>query len=264
MVTKNIFLKRKKTHAGMLMSSLLLLASSPAMALDTAEFEQQMNSYLAKPENVEKIGEVLEAHFRKKREDEQKKAAESEQKELEDQFNNPIKLDVSNSPARGKADAKITVVEFSDFQCPYCQRGASVMDELLKEYPNDVKVVFKHLPLPFHAQAKPASRAALAAGEQGKFWEMHDALFKNQQNLTDEGFLEMAKGISGLNVDKFKADLTANASKYDKVIEDDVALATKHGVRGTPGFFVNGVQVRGARPLPYFKDIVERWKTKLQ
>ncbi|MCB0317866.1 MAG: thioredoxin domain-containing protein [Bdellovibrionales bacterium] len=148
------------------------------------------------------------------------------------------------------------MVEFSDFQCPYCKRGADTMAEVLKAYPNDVNLVFKNLPLPFHKQAGPAAKAALAAGKQGKFWEMHDRLFNNQQRLSAGFYEEQAKDL-GLDVEKFKTDL--NDPELEKQLKADMDLAQKHGISGTPGFFVNGVEVRGAMPVDHFKGIIDRW-----
>ena len=108
----------------------------------------------------------------------------------------------------------------------------------------------------FHKQAKPAAAAALAAGEQGKFWEMHDALFNNQRSLSPTFYEEQAEKL-GLDVDKFKKDMESEA--IQKQIDEDVKLAGKHGISGTPGFFVNGVAVKGAYPLDHFKKIVDRW-----
>jgi len=240
-------------------------APTPALAEDAAPsdasggFSKQMEEFLGKDENVEKILAAVGRYQEKKQVEQAKQQAEAAEKEMDDQFKNPIKVDIGNSPTKGKADAKVTVVEFSDFQCPYCEKGAATMEALLKEYPNDVKLVFKNLPLPFHHDAKPAARAALAAKEQGdeKFWAMHDELFKNQRELKEEKFVELAKKI-GLDVDKFKADY-ANAAKYEALIDADMKLAEELGVQGTPGFFVNGVQIRGALPLPQFKKIVDRW-----
>lgn len=230
--------------------------SSPALALDQEAFNKLMDGYLSQDANLEKVGGALEKHFQSKRLRAQQDAQKKELEKLEDQFKNPVKIDVSGSPFKGPEDAKVTVVEFSDFQCPYCSRGMETMYQLADAYPKDVKVVFKHLPLGFHKQAKPAARASMAAHEQGKFWEMHDALFKNQKSLSDAKYVELAKSI-GLDVDKFKADYASG--KYDAQIDKDVKIANENGIRGTPGFFVNGVQVRGARPLPYFKTLVDRW-----
>lgn len=238
----------------------LLAIGAPTLAVAAdvkdQEFASSMDRYLADDKNLEKISDALERFFKKKRDEQEKTAAEAEVKELEEQFKNPIKVDPGNSPARGDKNAKITIVEFSDFQCPYCQRAASTMEELMKEYPNQIKLVFKNMPLPFHSEAEPAAKAALAAHEQGKFWEMHDELFANQQRLGAATYEELAKKI-GLDVEKFKRDM--NDPKLQKAIEEDKELGKKLGVQGTPGFFVNGVQVRGARPAPYFKNIIDRW-----
>ena len=219
-------------------------------------FDKDMEAFLANDENVKKIGDALERYFQKKREEAQQLQARSEQEKMEAQFKNPISVDPGSSPVRGNSTAKVTIVTFSDFQCPFCQRGASIMDDVLKEYPNDVKLVFKNLPLPFHEKAKPAARAALAAGRQGKFWEMHDLLFKNQASFSDEYFVKLAGDLK-LDVDKFKADM--NSPDTEKAIADDTAQAQKLGVNGTPGFFVNGVMISGAQPLPAFKAIIDRW-----
>jgi len=239
-------------------SAAILFGVQLASADDPA-FEKNMDSYLAKEANIEKVAKALETHFTKKRAEQEKTQGEDEAKEMEKQFTNPVKIDIGSSPVRGPKDAKITIIEFSDFQCPFCQRGAQTMDDLLKAYPTDVKVAFKNLPLPFHPQAKPAAVAALAAGEQGKFWEMHDELFKNQQNLSEEFFNQTATKL-GLDMAKFAADL--KNEKLTKQIDDDMQIANTLGVRGTPGFFVNGVQVRGAREPEYFKQIIDRWLKK--
>ena len=133
------------------------------------------------------------------------------------------------------------------------------MKELAAAYPEKVKVSFKHLPLPFHPEAKPAAIASIAAHRQGKFWEMHDKLFENQGSLGADLYSKLAKDLC-LDVAKFEADLKDPA--VAKQVDEDAALATKLGIRGTPGYFVNGVQVRGAQPLPKFKQLVDRWLAK--
>ncbi len=239
--------------------TLALLAAPLCLTATNARaegFDKEMDAFLAKDENVEKLGNALERYFVKKRQSQQEQAAKAESERLENQFKNPVKLDIGESPVRGPKDAKVTIITFSDFQCPFCSRGAATMEEVLKAYKNDVNLVFKNLPLPFHPEAKPAAIAALAAQEQGKFWEMHDALFKNQQSLGKDTYLRLAQEL-GLDMEKFKADL-AN-EKLAKRVEEDAALASKHGVNGTPGFFVGGVLVSGAQPLPAFKTIIDRW-----
>ncbi len=158
------------------------------------------------------------------------------------------------SPFKGPQHAKVTIVEWSDFECPYCSRGASVAHEIMKAYPKDVKFVFRHQPLTFHKNARPAAQAAMAAHKQGKFWEMHDKLFANAKALTEENFLAWAKEL-GLNVDKFKADLAS--AEIDKQVTEDSSDGHKVGAGGTPTFFVNGRKVSGAQPFESFKSIIE-------
>lgn len=130
------------------------------------------------------------------------------------------------------------------------------MEKVLEMYPNDVKLVFKNLPLPMHPEAGPSARAALAAGKQGKFWEMHDAFFQNQAKLNENFYVEKAKSL-GLNVDKFKADMASN--EIAEMVKNDAAIAQQNDISGTPGFFVNGVAVKGAYPPEHFKKIIDRW-----
>jgi protein-disulfide isomerase len=158
------------------------------------------------------------------------------------------------SPAKGPKDARVTIVEFSDFQCPYCSKVGPTLEKVLDDYPNDVRVVYKHYPLSFHKQALPAALASEAAGRQGKFWEMHDLLFQNQRNLSYEAFKGYASQL-GLDVAKFEEDY--KSPELAKQIEADVALARSLGVTGTPGFFVNGRFLSGAQPYAAFKQKID-------
>ncbi len=157
-------------------------------------------------------------------------------------------------PVWGKDSALVTIVEFSDFQCPFCNRVTGTLDQIKKNFPDDVRIVFRQLPLPFHEQAKPAAKAALAAHKQGKFWEMHDKLFANQKALTEENFKKWAQEI-GLDVAKFEKDFKDPA--LDKIIEEDVKTANQFGARGTPAFFVNGRFLSGAQPYPRFEALIK-------
>ena len=125
----------------------------------------------------------------------------------------------------------------------------------MKDYPKDLKIVFKQQPLPFHKDARPAAKASLAAHKQGKFWEYHDVLFENMKKLKQDDLEGYAKGLK-LNMKKFKKDM-ADAS-LEEQIKRDQALAAKIGARGTPTSFVNGYMVRGAQPVAAFKKIIDR------
>jgi len=172
-----------------------------------------------------------------------------------------FKVPLEQSPVHGAQDALITVVEFSDYQCPYCSRAHVTVQQLEKDYGSKLRVVMKQNPLPFHERAKPAASAALAAGEQGKFWEMHDKMFANQTALQDANLEQYAKDI-GLNLDKWKADMSSQ--KVVAQIDQEQKLAASLGATGTPAFFINGRKLSGAQPIDNFKKIIDEELTKAQ
>ena len=161
---------------------------------------------------------------------------------------------VRDAYCKGPADAKVTIIEYSEFQCPFCSRVGPTIKQVVDTYGNDVRVCFKHNPLPFHQDAPLASTAALAAGEQGKFWEMHDKLFGAQQDLKRPALEKHAADL-GLNLDKFKAALDQNP--YKARVDADMAEAANFGARGTPSFFINGKSLRGAQPFDAFKTAID-------
>ena len=245
-------IKRKLILSLSALAALVLSSVMPSQAQDE-QFMKSMDAYIQNDDNLEKLGNALNRHFIKKRQEQETKG---EAERMEKQFANPVKIDIGSSPVKGPENAKITIVEFSEFQCPYCRMGAANVAEVLKQYPEQVKLVFKNFPLPFHAQAPAAAAAAIAAKNQGKFWEMHDKLFANQQQLGDNKYEEWAKEL-GLDVEKFKADMNSEETK--KIIEEEKAQGTAAGVNGTPGYFINGVALTGAQPPQAFKPIIERW-----
>ncbi len=165
------------------------------------------------------------------------------------------KIDVpADSPAHGPKNAKVTIVEWSDFQCPFCSRAVPTLKKIEETYGKDVRVVFRHQPIPFHNNAKPAAEASMAAHEQGKFWEFHDKLFANQQALDRPSLERYAKEV-GLNVDKFKAAL--DSGKFRAKVEADAAAGMAVGANSTPTFFVNGREVVGAQPFESFKPTID-------
>lgn len=155
----------------------------------------------------------------------------------------------------GKKDAPITIVEYSDFQCPFCSRANETVEALKKEYGKKIKVVFKHYPLPMHPDAKPASEASMCVNEQSsdKFWKFHDLLFANQQRMKEKDLLEYAKKV-GADIKKFEDCF--KSKKYAAHVEKNLAEGQKLGVDSTPSFFVNGQPIRGARPIADFKEII--------
>lgn len=167
------------------------------------------------------------------------------------------KVPIGESPAKGVHPAKVTIIEYSDFQCPFCSRVIPTMKKLLETYPNDVRLVFKQNPLPFHAKAGGAAEAALAAHEQGKFWEMHDKLFENQQNL-DRSDLEKYAQELGLDMDKFKAALDLGKFKADIQADINYGNSIPGGGMGTPTFFINGRKIAGAYPFEEFDKLIQK------
>jgi protein-disulfide isomerase len=167
------------------------------------------------------------------------------------------KVDVAagDAPSKGPKNAPVTIIEFSDFQCPYCSRVVPVLKEIHDAYGDKVRVAFKHLPLDMHPFAQTAAEAAMAANEQGKFWEMHDKLFANQQQL-DRLSLDKYAADVGLNVPRFKAAL--DSGKYRERVKQDAAEAAKLGISGTPTLFVNGHKLVGAQPFPMFKTAIDK------
>ena len=163
----------------------------------------------------------------------------------------PIRAD---DPARGPSDAKLTVVLFSDFQCPFCGRVEPSLVQLEQAFPGKVRIVWKHQPLPMHPQALPAALAAEAAREQGKFWPMHDKLFASQQSLSPQIFSAAAKEI-GLDVRRF--DQAVAARKGEGRIQEDQKLAAQVGANGTPTMFFNCRQVVGAQPFERLRAVAE-------
>src|SRR3989338_2499977 len=163
-------------------------------------------------------------------------------------------VSADDDPFRGGKDAKITIVEFSDYQCPYCVRAESVVEQIMETYGNKVKFVYRDFPLPGHQFAQKAAEASECADDQGKFWEYHDLLFENQQSLATSNLKQYAKDL-GLNTEQFNSCL--DSGKYTQEVRKDLNDGASYSVEGTPAFFVNGKPVVGAQPFSVFKEIIE-------
>ena len=168
-------------------------------------------------------------------------------------YNKVHNFPIGSSAIKGNKNAPVTVVEFSDFQCPYCARLQPTLNQVLKAYPKDVKLVFKDFPLSFHKQAKNAAKAARSAGEQGKYWEMHDLIFEKFSTVNEAMFKEFA-GKLNLDMNKFNADYSSN--KYDKLIEQDINMGRTAGVTGTPSLYLNGKRMQ-RRSFEDFKTAID-------
>jgi protein-disulfide isomerase len=168
----------------------------------------------------------------------------------------PPHLDVAAvGPVRGAQAAAVTIIEFSDFQCPYCARARDVMNQVLKAYPGKVRLVYRDYPLPFHEHAEKAAEAGRCADEQHKFWPLHDWMFDHQDALSVEDLEGAAKK---LGLDGKKLHQCLSSGKYATQVADSVDAGEKLGVHGTPAFFVNGVFVNGALPFDTFRKEIDR------
>ena len=171
------------------------------------------------------------------------------------------RVELGDAQTIGPDTALVTIVTFSDFQCPYCARVSPTITDLRKEYGADLRYAFKHNALSFHKQARAAAIAAEAAGEQGKFWEMHDKLFENSRDLTEANFIKWARELK-LDVKRFERDLASTT--LGARVDRHQRQATDLGARGTPAFFVNGRFIQGAQPIESFRALIDEEKTKAE
>ncbi len=208
-------------------------------------------------EALNKAVKVAQEGEGKRRQDEEKKA-------LEDSYNNPILPNLrADESFRGNKDAPITLVEYSDFECPFCSRGFNTVMELMSKYEGKIRFVYKHLPLSFHPQAMPASQyfEAIRLQSPAKAWEFHDRIYKDQRQLQNgEAWLKSI--AKELRVDLARLALDVKSETVKKRIDEDMAEAAKFGFQGTPGFVINGIPVKGAYPINHFEGIVEELKKR--
>ncbi len=167
----------------------------------------------------------------------------------------PAVYEVGRDGVRGAAQPLVTIVEFSDFQCPFCGQAAQVLDEAAKAYPEDVRIVFKQFPLKMHPDAELGARAAIAAGRQQRFWAMHDRLFANRAAMKEEDLKAHAKEL-GLDVDEFMADFASD--EVAAQVEADKTAGRALGVRGTPALFINGLFIGGAPKPEMLAQLIDR------
>lgn len=214
--------------------------------------------------NPNKFIDALNNAVKAAQEGEGKRREEEEKKQLEESFNNPLQAEIrSDESFRGNKDAPITLIEYSDFECPFCSRGFSTVMELMKKYEGKIRFAYKHLPLSFHPQAMPAAQyyEAIRLQSPEKAWQFHDAIYKDQRKLQNgEAFLKAT--AKGLGVDMAKLAKDVKSEEVQKRIDADMAEAAKFGFQGTPGFLLNGVPVKGAYPTSHFDTIIEELKKR--
>lgn len=244
------------------LSALVLTACAPsASQLKKIVEENPDVVFSAIEKHPDKFIEVVNKAAQDAQKKAQEKAQEDETKSRDTEFANPLKPVVEEGRVIfGKADAPITIVEYSDFECPFCSRGYNTVKQVMAEYKDQVRIVFKHMPLDFHPLAMPASQYFEAIAKQGhdKAEKFHDIVFQNQNELKSkkEAFLKEAAKKAGANLAKVEKDLK-DASIMER-INKDMEEARKFNITGTPGFIINGVSLRGAYPFPEFKTIIDR------
>jgi protein-disulfide isomerase len=164
-------------------------------------------------------------------------------------------VSITGAAVRGSDKAKVTIVKFEDYQCPYCKAVQPTFTELLKRYDGKVRIVHKDLPLDtIHPQARPAAEAARCAGEQGKFWDYHDKLYSTGAKFSAEELKNSAREV-GLDIDGF--DKCLASGKFKGAVQNDLLEGAKLGLNGTPAFFINGRELTGAQPLEAFVAIID-------
>jgi protein-disulfide isomerase len=215
-------------------------------------------------EVIEKNGARFQEAFRKSQAEFQRKSREEEQKRqrdmMEEDVRNPKKVALDDTrPYRGKKNATAVLVTYSDFQCPFCRQGFQIAEELRKTHGDNLKFVFKHLPLQFHPLAMPAAKRfeAIAMQSPDKAFRFHDEVFQNQDRLKEgEKYLDDVARKVGADLGRMRRDMESNTVRSH--IEADMEEARKLEIRGTPGFVLNGVVVRGALPVQHFEQILQK------
>lgn len=250
----------------------LMLLSLMAVSCQQAN-EKQIGEMLKKNPNLitdaikanpSEFIEALNEAVKIAQKDQRAKQEEAEKKKLEDSFNNPMIPAIDdNDVIRGKKGAPITLVEYSDFECPFCSRGYETVNALLKKYDGKIQFVYKHLPLSFHPNAMPAAQyyEAIALQSKDKAGKFHDELFENFSKIkTGEKFFKAVAKKLGVNMSRLAKDIDSETVR--KRIQEDLDEAKKFGFQGTPGFLFNGVPVKGAYPPAHFDGIVEELKKR--
>jgi protein-disulfide isomerase len=233
---------------------LLFLMFAPAAMAQTPAPSPTLSSTLEKQvlEVIRRHPEVIVESVGKYQTEQRKVQRTAEIKEF---LKNPLKVDISNAPVLGPADAAITLVEFSDFQCPFCVRSQEVLNVLKEKYKGKLRTAFLHFPLEqLHPQAKPAALAAWAAGQQGKFFEYHDRLFALQEKILPTSFELIAQELK-LDLVRFNQD--RNSPQAEARIKADMQIGTTLGVKSTPTFVLNGIPLEGAQPLDVFEEVIK-------
>ncbi|MDC0832232.1 disulfide bond formation protein DsbA [Leptolyngbya valderiana BDU 20041] len=235
----------------MLVCIALSSCSSPAQSNDAASEDLEAQVLQIIRNNPEVILESVQAY----QQQQQETAQEARRAVVAEMASDPASV-IGDSPVKGAESREIVMVEFSDFQCPFCAKAHDTVKAFMEKNGDRVTLVYKHLPLvSIHPQALPAAQAAWAAQQQGQFWAYYDALFENQDRLGDDLYVEIATDL-GLDLEQFDRD--RNSDESLQAVQADLELADELGLNGTPAFFINGEGLSGAVELAEFEAVLER------
>jgi protein-disulfide isomerase len=243
------------------LAALALSACAPtASQLKQAIEKDPSIVFVAIEKDPDKFIEVVNKAAQEAQKRAQQKAQEEETKARDEEYKNPLKPEIDDKRTLfGKADAPVTIVEYSDFQCPFCGKAYVTVKQLESDYKDKIRIIFKNMPLDFHPLAMPAAKYFEAMTRQGmdKAEKFHDAVFSNQAELNakKEAFLKEAAKKAGADMKKLEKDVN-DPSIMDQ-INKDIDEAKKFNITGTPGFIINGVSLRGAYPVEEFKSIID-------
>ncbi|HZF13242.1 MAG TPA: thioredoxin domain-containing protein [Thermoanaerobaculia bacterium] len=234
--------------------------AAPVTDADADKFYDENKAQIPPNVTKEQVMPRIKQYLEQQRQNEARQAfyASLDAKYKADYMLEPVRVPVEAAayaaPVQGPTTAPVTIVEFSDFQCPFCSRLKPTLDQVKQKYGDKVRIVFRQYPLPIHNNAPKAAEAALCANDQGKFWEMHDAMFADQGGLAPDSLKAKATKI-GLKADQFAACL--DADKHADEIKKDMAAGTAAGVNGTPAMFVNGRFINGAVPIDDITKVID-------
>lgn len=257
------------------MKSILLLVSALSLSflVACAPTAKQIKEAVEKDPSIvfvaiekapDKFMEVVQKASQLAQQKQQENAGANEAKAREEEFKNPLKPAIDDArPMFGNKGAKVTIVEYTDFECPYCSRGAQTIKQVLSQYPKDVRVLIKHLPLDFHPKALPAAKyfEALRMQSNDLALKFHDEMFTNQETMKSKGedYMKSVAKKLGANMPQLSKNLSDE--KIQQIIAADTEEAKKFGISGTPGFIINGVSLKGAYPAEEFKKIIDKHLT---
>jgi protein-disulfide isomerase len=275
-MVKELYQLRRQALETMILRS-LVQADAAKVGKGEEDFLRDMSANLAPPPSEEEVKAIYEANKdafqgrpllevrpmieQRLRQEKEKEGLLAYFEGLKKQANVKVSLPeprvavAATGPSKGPEGAPVTIVEFSDFQCPYCAQARKIADQVVTAFAGKVRLVFRDYPLSFHDKAAKAAEAGLCADEQGKFWPMHDWMFEHQDKLDLAGLKEGAKTAG---VDQAKFDGCLDSGKFADKVKASTKAGQEAGVSGTPAFFINGRLISGAQPFDKFKEMIEQ------